>query len=330
MTGVHALAVTVAIGSLLFAVAMGIAAAILIGRRRRYEATQAARLEERRAASRHLLALSAGQAADGSAQITPDAERAALSQLLRLVRGHDRDKLLALAEREGLFEEAIAGLDDARPARRIDAMRRLEQFGSPECVTALTRCLTGDEDPEVRLEAATSLARLDMLPPLPDLIVALGLNERPILRLHAALLRSLARRDVEHLLAALGSATNPPLRRLLVEALGWTEDLTMASWLARFGHDPDSEVRCAAVRAARHLGHPDAGRWIAHLLDDEVEAVRVQASQAAGQLGVKAAIPALERLATEPAWWVRIRAREALEKLRPNGRATLSQVPAGV
>jgi len=303
-----------------------VTALVLIVRRRRYEASSAVRREQEHAASRYLLTASLDEPSPRDDNMSPAAERAALSKLLRLVRGRDRDRLLAVAERDGLFHEAIAGLCNGRASRRIDAMRILEQFGSPECVAALTDRLRSDENEAVRLEAAGALARIGALPPLTELVAALHLDNMPMTRLHAALLRSLAKRDAEQLLALAGSAKHPALRRLLVEALGWTEDFTMAEWLARYALDPDPEVRCAAVRAARHLGHPGAGRWLVPLLYDHSEAVRIQACQAAGQLGVKAAVPALERLATEPAWWVRARARAALDVLRPADRVSLSAV----
>jgi HEAT repeat protein len=62
------------------------------------------------------------------------------------------------------------------------------------------------------------------------------------------------------------------------------------------------------------------------LLDDPEEAVRVQAAQACGHLRLKNSVAALERLATESSWWVRTRARGALEILRPAGGPALISV----
>lgn len=69
----------------------------------------------------------------------------------------------------------------------------------------------------------------------------------------------------------------------------------------------------------RSLGWVARRRSPVRLLDDPNEAVRIQAAQARGQLRVTAGVTALWRLATELSWWVRLRAREALEQLAPGG-----------
>ena len=326
----YQIAVMVAAISLAFAVAMASAMTALLIRRRRHESKSAVRTEQKLAASRALMrALAGGQEEPLDEELAPGAWRAAVSHLLRLVRGEDRARLLLLAERRGLFADAIAALDTPRPARRIDAMRLLEQYGSPECIAGLDRCLRSDPVLAVRLEAAAALARLGALPPVHEMIEALELDAHPVTPLHAALFRSLAERDSEELVKLAASSRHGSLRALLVEAMGWTKDLTMVSRLAQHAGDPDAEVRCAAIRAARHLAHPAAGQWILPLLEDPSEGVRVQAAQACGQLGLKDGIAALERLATEPAWWVRARARAALDLLRPGGAPALAAVTSG-
>lgn len=286
--------------SLAFAAAMAVAMAVLLLRRRRWETAVGVREADMLAASRAFMRALAGDAPDlapaphlAQAGVSPAAKRAALSHLLRLVRGDDRVRLLAAGEQEGLFAYAIAALGRAAPARRIDAMRLLEQFGSAECVSALDRCVRTDVDAVVRLEAAAALARLGTLPPVTQLIDALRLGEHPITRLHAALLRSLAVRDAAAIAELAASASHPRLRPLLVEAIGWSEDLTAIDLLAQHAADPDPEVRCAAVRAARSLAHPAAGTWLVPLLNDPSEAVRIQAAQACGQLRVTDGVTAL-------------------------------------
>ncbi len=325
ISAAHHAALVVATISLAFALVMATSMAALLIRRRRQEARMLARDEEKLAASRTLMCALAGGAEEPHLQELPsEAWRAALSHLLQLVRGEDRTRLLELAERRGLFAHAVAALRNRRAARRIDAMRLLEHFGSPECVCALDQCLRTDRVMAVRLEAAAALARLGALPPVRDLIAALRMDEQPVTRLHAAFFRSLAERDAREVAELAAEPDQAKLRPLLVEAMGWTADLSMASRLAGHAFDPEPEVRCAAIRAARQLGHPAAGLWIVPLLDDPEESVRLQAAQACGQLRLKDGVSALERLATEPSWWVRTRARAALDVLRPGGAPALA------
>ena len=281
----HHVALTVAAISLAFALAMAATMVMLLLRRRHQEGMALARNEEKLAASRALMRALAGWEREPNAPELPTASwRAALSHLLRLVRGEDRARLLELAERRGLFADAIGALRHRRPARRIDAMRLLEQFGSDQCIAELGECLKADPAMAVRLEAAAALARLGALPPVYDLVTALRMDERPVTRLHAALFRSLAERDAQQVAELAVSPQYRALRPLLVEAIGWTDDLGMVSQIAGHTADPDPEVRCAAVRAARHLGDSGVGSWIVSLLEDPSEAVRVQAAQACGQL----------------------------------------------
>ncbi len=326
MSAAQALATAVTLFSSALALAMAAALLLLVIRRRRYEAADAERTAQTLAASRYLTAALIDDAAAPDASFPPEIARAALSHLLLLVRGEDRDRLLAIAERDRFFDDALARLRHRRPARRVDAIASLEQFAGPLCVGALSAALHEDRSAIVRLEAAAALARLDKLPPPRALIGALALRAGRVSRVHAALFRSLAPGHASELLDLAWSDDHRRLRPMLVEALGWTGDLALAKELAPFASDPDAEVRAASVRAARQLGYPDVGAWVPALLDDPSVGVRVQAAQACGQLGIREAIPALERLAVEPAWWVRTRARAALDLLRPGGRTGFTLV----
>lgn len=329
MNGAGHVASIVSAASLAFAAATAIAMAVLLLRRRRLEGAVKVREADMIAASRAFMeALAKNARVLAPSRTSPAAKRAALSHLLRLVRGDDHARLLGIGEAEGLFARSIADLARAAPARRIDAMRLLEQFGSGDCVAALTRCVRADPNADVRLEAAAALARLGRSPPVAELIDALGLRDRSATRLHAALFRSLAVRDAGVIAELAASPSHARLRPLLVEAIGWSEDLTALDGLALHAADPDAEVRCAAIRAGRSLAHPAAGAWLVPLLDDPSEAVRIQAAQACGQLHVTDGVTALWRLATEPSWWVRHRAREALEQLHPGGPPSLRLVEA--
>lgn len=288
------------------------------------------RLDERQAAvdrdgdlalSRQLLAIIANSALLDSARLPPtvsdDQRRRVFSHLLHLVRGQDQDRLLALADAMALPEAALADLRDRRPARRVDAMRVLEQFPVPRAIDALIERMGNDPDDAVRLEAAAALARTGHLPPPAAVIEMLGLRHRPLNRLHEAIFRTSAH---EHAAGLAALARDPSLQRvrsLIVEALGWSNDFSTLRLLAQHANDADPQVRSAALRAARKLGHPDVETWVLPLLLDPVDVVRTNAARTCGALGLRDAIPVLATLLENPSWWVRTRAAEALAMLRP-------------
>ena len=236
----------------------------------------------------------------------------AARHLIQLVRGADRERLFQIAEHAGLFAPAFDLLSSGVPVRRIEGVRELEQFAGRTCIEGLQRCLSTDTTHDVRLEAAAALARLGELPELPSLIVALDLEHAPLTRMHAAVFRSVAARDCDALLALTFDETRLRVRPMLVEALGWTESFSVLDALAQHGCDTDPEVRCAALRSARRIGHPASSPWIMPCLSDGSEQVRIQAIQACGSLGLVETMPVLRDMAQNPSWWVRTRAAEAL------------------
>ena len=238
--------------------------------------------------------------------------------LIQLVRGEDREKLFHITEAAKLLDGLVSELVSPQVVRRIDAVRELEQVGSSTCIDGLQKCLASDQNAMVRLEAAAALARLGKLPNIRNVIEMLKLETTKLTKLHAALFRSVAARDGDELMILANDEALRWQRAAIVDALGWTENFEVLVALARHGNDTDPEVRCAALRAARKIGHPSAGQWITPLLFDPSIDVRVQAVQACGALGLEETIPILASLTQSPSWWLRTRAAEALETLRPN------------
>ena len=240
----------------------------------------------------------------------------AARQLAQLVRGDDRERLFLIADRANLLAPLIRRLRIAAPVRRIETILELEQFASASSVAELRRCLETDADPAVRLQAAAALARLNLLPDLSTIVRVLDLSGS-MTKLHAALFRSVAAREPEALSAMTLEHGFGKLRAMLVDSLGWAGTFAILPILALHGADTDPEVRCAALRAARRIGHPGVSDWVLPLLCDPHEQVQVQAIRTSGALGLRAAIFALHSLRHSKSWWVRTRSEEALEQLAP-------------
>ena len=249
--------------------------------------------------------------------INPQQLERVFSRLLQMVRGPERDRLLLIAETMRVPDPAIAQLQHRWAARRIDALRMLEQFPVPQVVRVISECMATDRNPLVRTEAAATLTRIGSVPSPSAIIDALSLRTTNPSLLHAAIFRT---GSVQHGAEMAQLANELPtgrLRSMIAEAIGWSEDFAMLPILADFARSNDPELRIAGLKAARQLGHPGARTWILPMLLDPVDEVRVQAARTCGHLGLVDAIPILSRLVENSSWWVRTRAAEALALLRP-------------
>lgn len=270
--------------------------------------------ELRTAVSRGYIQRIAGHRPTDAVKCSRTLRLAAVGHLLLLVRGVERDRLKELAELDGLLSVALRKSRSLRSARRIDAVRILQQFGSTACIARLRQMMKSDADPDVQLNAAFALAAEGMLPPPRETIAMLGMFEREPSRLDVALLRALAPQHVDHLKLILADDIPPRSRAMLIDALGWSGDMTVLPTLEHAACSDNPELRCAALRAAAQIGHPGVP-WVIDLLDDDSPIVRLQAANSCAALRLAAAIPRLRELQADEALWVRLRAGEALAVL---------------
>lgn len=248
--------------------------------------------------------------------LEPQQVERVFSHLLQLLRGPERDRLLVVADAIGVPDHAMNKLGHRSAARRIDALRVIEQFPVPRVIKLLTKCMATDGNIMVRTEAAATLTRVGAVPSPSFVIDALNLRRTCPSLLHAAMFRAGSAQYSSEIAALAKDLPAGSLRSMVAEALGWSEDFSMLSTLADFARSDDPELRIAGLKAARQLGHPGARSWVVPMLLDPVDGVRVQAARTCGQLGLVDAIPLLSRLVENSSWWVRTRAAEALALLR--------------
>ena len=241
----------------------------------------------------------------------------AVLNLSRLLRGSDRFKLMELADQDGLFDNALRNLKHRKPRRRAQAIELLDQFESQKCVAALSAVMANDPVYELRLAAAFTLARFARLPSPRETISQMSLLTNENSRIHLALFRALAPIYPTELKALLTVPACQIIKASLVDAWGWSDDLSCLSEIECASSDADPEVRCAALRAAGQLGQPEAAKWIIPMLEDVNENVRIQAIRCATRLSLSQAFSQIEILSADPSAWVRCRADEALFALTP-------------
>lgn len=256
-----------------------------------------------------------GQAASLTRIWPLEVRLAAISHLHLLLRGGERASLMQMAELDGLLEATIRKSRHLQAARRIDAIRMLQQFGSEACIARLRQMLVRDPSRPVQMEAAFALASMGALPPPREVIRILGMFERKTTRLDQALLRACAEAYSDHLLQILEDPMPHWRRAAIVEALGWADNPDVLPFLAGAAAIDSADLRGAALRAAAKIGHPSVAPWVLPLLEDPTPFVRVQAANCCASLGLREAVPMLRRLLGDEELWVRLRAVHALDVL---------------
>jgi len=244
-----------------------------------------------------------------------EARLQALTHLLMLLRGGDRDRLIQLAELDGLLKAPLRQCKAWRAARRIDAVRTLQQYGGEAAIAKLREVLRHDRHRIVRLNAAFALAGFHQLPPPRETIELIGMPARAPTRLDVAMLRALASEYPTHLVRMLGDVMPHPRRAAIIDALGWSNVESVIPTLERAASFDNIEIRCAALRAVGKLGHPSVAKWVLEALEDPNAFVRIQAVNCCATLRLTKALPVLRVLSHDPELWVRLRAEEAIPRL---------------
>lgn len=253
---------------------------------------------------------------DASAGWSDDLRLAAVSHIHLLLRGGERHRLMQMAELDGLLRATLAKSRSWRSARRIDAIRLLQQFGSEACIARLREIFSRDRNMTARLEAAFALAAVHALPPPRETIRLLKIFDRKVNRLDRALFRASAPDYPEQMALLLDDPISKEHRALIIDALGWSGDANVLPLLEAASRSDHPEIRSAALQAAAQLALPMVEPWVLERLDDPVDFVRLQAANCCAALGLKDAIPTLHRMLEDPSLWVRLRAEHALEILQ--------------
>lgn len=261
----------------------------------------------------------------------PHAVAEALAEVIGLVRGADRERLLT-GLRDLSIDSAIRrGARRGALATRLICIEALVSF--PDIKTdMLMRDITTDPqvDHECRLAAVRTLAEMGAelsISRLLDSMIYDGLvASGPVVEL----LHLMARRWPKDLVASMRRVDlTPQVRPLIVEALGETGDYSVIAHLIDAAGEDDFEVRAAAVRAMGKLAHPAAEPALAKALADEAWPVRALAADAIGRAGLVSLIDPLSTALEDPIWWVRHRAAGGLSKLGPPGLERLAEIAEG-
>ncbi|WP_309092741.1 HEAT repeat domain-containing protein [Phenylobacterium sp.] len=292
---------------------------------------QRRRVADRRAVEKALVAVMQGRA-EAAFALRPFRRRARLMSetlldFMSVVRGHDREVVVAALETVGVQQGLRARLRRGSMPGRLAAIEALAAFPGSETEKALRD--VARESPQLRLTALEALSRAGYDVPVRDLLDAAAQGD---LRASGRFAEFLRERVVEHPQAGVGELArtdlSPELRVLLLEALGASGDYSVITALAANASHVDAAVRAAAVRALGRLQHPAGQAAVAAALDDPDPEVRAAGAGAAGEARLGRLADTLYARLSDDAWRVRFQAAAALGKLGPAGLERLRQAAA--
>ncbi|MBL0967741.1 MAG: HEAT repeat domain-containing protein [Brevundimonas sp.] len=254
----------------------------------------------------------------------------AILDIAGLVRGQERDRLIAALSDLGVESRLQRRLTRGSRSGRVAAAEALAIFGAPQGAVILKQAMAASRDPDFRVAALNALLSFDEAPTLRELLseVAAGGLQQSLL--YESVIRTIVARDPAGAIELFGDPQTPLVSRTLIaEALGRAGDYRAVPVLMHAVVDADLELRIACIRALGLLAHPVGAPAIATALGDEAWEVRAAAAEAAGRIGLIELAPSLVEALADDAWWVRFRAGEALAACGEKGMAVL-RLAAGV
>lgn len=247
-------------------------------------------------------------------------------ELAELVRGSDREGLIAAARSAGADIELRRRLRSRVAQERLIAAEALAMF--PEHAEELAAVALHDKNPDVRLGAALALAQEGRAPSPGQLVRGLGIGTSEHSLLSVALMRDLAKHDPQAVEALLYDLELPDAAKLAAtDALaetGAVDHAPLVAWMAEAAGE-QTELQPRIFRALGRLGHPAGHDAILEGMHSPLWPVRSSAAEAAGRSHFRRSADRLVALLDDEEWWVRFRASEALSRLGGEGRLALER-----
>ncbi len=244
-------------------------------------------------------------------KVPPSVAVEASFAFLELLRGEDRTEIVWALAAAGLPDHIRQRLKSGNEAQRLSAAEFLTAFSFPETRVALVEALHKGTR-EVRIAASISLARLNWLPPLPEVLQAIGPNGQRSRRL-IDLFHALSTERSDEIIAVAVDGQRPAfLRASAIDALGRMGQYQFIEAFEEMAQVAEPEVAAAAVRAIGLIGHPRSAEAVVNALKSEAWEVRLEAAEAARKIGVQQARDGLIDLLGDDEWTVRYMAAKSL------------------
>ncbi len=233
----------------------------------------------------------------------------AVIDLRNTMAGPEIDTLAGIIDRYGLVKRQAARLRSRFPlGRRLRAAVSLAEMGDESSAPVLIEFLS-DREPEIRIQCARGLGRMQHTPAIDEIIERFG-KESPWVRSRFAdTLVGFGSGAVWSLLAYIRVNHDHDEDEAVAEAirvLGTIGDREIGPALTDLLHEfEDPELKITAIDALGYIGGPLAVTPLVGYLAAEDWRLRAKAAHSLGQIGDPVASPVLRIGLEDENWWVR-------------------------
>ena len=247
---------------------------------------------------------------------------AGLSAALERTDDASRARLRQVYESLGLTRQYLQMLEKApRWQDRMLAARLLGQLGAIEAVPLLVAAMRDphEDAATVKLAAAQALGQMQAEEAVPILLQELKDRDDWASPRLAELLVSFGPKARDALHEALNDEAHANARIWAAQILGRCGDASSVPLLLARLSDRSDRIRMSAAEALGRLGDKRAvAELVKCVMGDPVSPVRAEAARALGAIGDSSAVEHLVLLLGNHDYWTRLRAIEAIERIRPD------------
>lgn len=227
-------------------------------------------------------------------------------------------KLLVFLRGSGLLDRIMLDARRLRKWRREVALVRLGRTRAPEAVPILVSALD-DPRPGTQLAAVRGLARTGLSTAAEAMLERIVTGELAIEATSLLNALMICTRENPRLLLPYLYVAKGPTREVLARVMAETASLALGDDLLLLTHDSSAEVRASVARALAHADFAFAFAALDRLAADPEWFVRLRAVTSLGHFREPRALPALLRGICDRSRHVRQRAAEALACMPHSG-----------
>ena len=258
----------------------------------------------------------------GAKAVEDDAFLDAVIDLRNIVTGHEIETLTGIVDSLGLARQQEARLRSRFPlGRRLRAAVSLAEMGDEATAQVLIEHLD-DREPEIRIQCARGLGRMQHTAAIDPILERFGLEEPWVRARFADTLVGFGAKATWPLVAYIRMNLGPGENQGVIEAirvLGTIGDREVGPTLSgvlRVASDP--EVGLATIEALGAVGGPLAIRPLEQAFRSPDWRIRAKSATSLGQIGDPSINDVLAQGLEDDDWWVRRNSAAALASL-PGG-----------